>query len=232
MMKVPTIDVARALISDGMARNPGPWVQHCEHVGLTARAIAAATPDLDPEVAFVMGFLHDVGRGSYGPGKSDPHHILDGHSLLAERGYDDAARICLTHSFPLKLAAAFAGPWTEPSGALTAERDWVQAYLDGIEYTPYDRLIQLCDAIALASGPVLIEKRLMDVALRHGFNEHTIAKWEAVFAIRDEFDAATGGSIYRLLPGVVENTFGEGSYSVAGSLGGWVSSKRSRSSSG
>jgi hypothetical protein len=207
-MKVPSLEVARALIAEGKTRVPGPWVEHCEHVGLTARAIAAATPGMDADAAQVMGLLHDVGRGGYKPGKADLHHILDGHALLLERGYDDAARICLTHSFPLKIAGAFAKPWTGPEGDFTAERDWVQRYLDGIEYTPYDRLIQLCDGIALATGPVLIEKRLMDVALRHGFNEYTLAKWKAFFAIRDEFEAMTGGSIYRLLPGVVENTFG------------------------
>ena len=40
------------------------------------------------------------------------------------------------------------------------------------------------------------------------FNEHTLAKWNAYRGLRHEFDGATGVSVYRLLPGVVENTFG------------------------
>jgi hypothetical protein len=53
----------------------------------------------------------------------------------------------------------------------------------------------------------LIEKRLIDVVMRYGFNEYAIPKWEAIFDIKHEFDRATGGSIYNLLPGVIENTF-------------------------
>ena len=66
----------------------------------------------------------------------------------------------------------------------------------------------MCDALALPGGCCLIEKRLVDVALRHGFNEFTLAKWEAKLAIQREFEAVIGQSIYRLLPGVIENTFG------------------------
>ena len=32
----------------------------------------------------------------------------------------------------------------------------------------------------------------MDVALRHGFNDLTLAKWRAFFALRQEFDEAVG----------------------------------------
>ena len=61
--------------------------------------------------------------------------------------------------------------------------------------------------VALPSGPCVIEKRLVDIVLRHGFNEMTVAKWRAIFALYDEFSAAVGESIYALLPGVRENTF-------------------------
>jgi hypothetical protein len=152
----------------------------------------------------VLGLLHDVGRRQSAAGVPDVRHILDGHAHLAALGYEDAARICLTHSFPIKNVDAFASPW----GDLHAEKAWVQRYLDGIEYTAYDRLIQLCDSLALPHGPVLIEKRLVDVALRLGVNALTVEKWRAFLAIKDEFDAAVGGSIYDVLPDVVANTFG------------------------
>jgi hypothetical protein len=60
----------------------------------------------------------------------------------------------------------------------------------------------------LPGGPELMEKRLLDVSLRHGFNKFTIRKWKAFFDIRAEFETVIGTSIYQLLPGVVENTFG------------------------
>jgi len=203
-MNVPGIDAAHAILEDGAKRNPGPWVDHCRVAGAAARAIAGGHPALDGEVAYVLGLLHDIGRRSGGPGVADVRHILDGHAYLSELGFPDAAQICLTHSFPIKEVAAFATPW----GELQPERHRVQEFLDGVEYSGYDRLIQLCDSLALPSGPVLLEKRLVDVALRHGFNAHTLAKWRAFLEIKQEFDAAVGGSIYAELEGVVENTFG------------------------
>jgi hypothetical protein len=87
---------------------------------------------------------------------------------------------------------------------------FIGRYLAEVEYDDYDRLIQLCDALTMASGFVLMEKRLMDVALRYGINEHTVPKWQAFFAIQAQFEKVIGCSIYTLLPGVVENTFGMG----------------------
>ena len=52
-----------------------------------------------------------------------------------------------------------------------------------------------------------MEKRLVDVALRWGFNDLTIRKWQAFLALRQEFTDAVGISIYKLLPDIVENTF-------------------------
>jgi hypothetical protein len=60
----------------------------------------------------------------------------------------------------------------------------------------------------MASGFVLIEKRLVDVALRYGCNGFLVPKWQAILDLKAHFDRLTGGSVYRLLPGVIENTFG------------------------
>jgi hypothetical protein len=130
-------------------------------------------------------------------------HILDGYRFMLERGYDHCARICLTHSFPIKDADAFASRWDSLD-----DKRFVQDYLDQAEYTAYDQLIQLCDALSLPSGPCVIEKRLVDVALRHGFNPLTLAKWRAYLALERAFGEAVGASIYTLLSGVVANTFG------------------------
>ena len=120
-----------------------------------------------------------------------------------EHGLDDCARICITHSFRLKHVDAFASTWDCPE----EQRAFVQQYLDGAEYTAYDRLIQLWDALALPPGPCVIEKRLVDVALRHGFDALTLSKWQAIFAIERQFGAALRASIYTVLPGLLETTF-------------------------
>jgi hypothetical protein len=132
-------------------------------------------------------------------------HALDGYRYLAGLGYGQAAQICLTHSFPIREVHSAAGQWDVSPTDLR----FVQAYLEQVEYTDYDRLIQLCDALALPGGYCLIEKRLVDVALRHGFNEFTLPRWQAFLQLQEDFERALGKSIYTFLPGVIENSFGE-----------------------
>lgn len=200
-MEIPNRQQAADYLAEAEQRNPGPWVSHSQQVAEAAQRIAAAHPELDPESSYSLGLLHDIGRRE---GVYAMRHVLDGYNYLLAKGYPDAGRICLTHSYPLPDVGARSGYWDG-----TAEDEaFVADFLSNIEYTPYDRLIQLCDALCLPSGPVLIEKRLLDVTLRHGFNDFTIRKWRAFFDIQREFESAIGQSVYSLLPGVVENTFG------------------------
>lgn len=66
-------------------------------------------------------------------------------------------------------------------------------------YDDYDKLIQLCDALSFPDGPVYIEKRLVDVVMRRGFNDLTVQKWKAFFELKEYFDSKTGTDIYKLL---------------------------------
>lgn len=200
-MHLPTLSEAEALLDEAASQNPGPWVAHSRYAAQAARLIAAQAAPLVAESAYICGLLHDIGRRN---GPSDMRHILDGYHFLQTLGFSDAARISLTHSFPIQEALSGSGKWD----CSPEELRFVQEKLAGIEYDDYDRLIQLCDALALPSGFCLIEKRFVDVSLRHGFNEYTLAKWQAWLGLLQRFSAATGGPLYRLLPGIVENTFG------------------------
>ena len=200
-MNIPDLAEAEQLLAEAEARNPGPWVAHSRYVALAARNIAEVHPDLDAEAAYILGLLHDIGRQE---GVTDNRHMLDGYTFLGRLGYLDAARICLTHSFPLQDVRATGGRWD----CSDEEFSFVKTSLHGLEYDDYDRLLQLCDALALPSGFVLIEKRLLDVSLRYGVNSFTVAKWQAFLNLQAYFEKAIGGSIYRVLPGVVETTFG------------------------
>ena len=132
-------------------------------------------------------------------------HAVDGYRFLATLGYEDAARINMTHSFAVKDLRAIFGEWD----CTADEMRFIEAYLAGIEYDDYDRLIQLCDSLAMADGFVLMEKRMLDVAMRYGnVNDIILAKWRAKFVIKADFERRMGCSVYSLLPGVVENTFG------------------------
>jgi hypothetical protein len=191
---------AAALLAAAEKTNPGAWIAHSHNTARAAEIIAAQLPDFDPERAFVFGLLHDIGRAV---GVTDNRHILDGYHRLMALGDPAAARICLTHSFPIKDARYSVGEWD----VSPAEFDFIQSCLGQIEYDGYDHLIQLCDAITLAAGFCLLETRLVDVSLRRGVNEFTLPRWRAQFALLEQFNHALGRPVYDLLPGVIETTF-------------------------
>ena len=200
-MSIPSLEQAEAFIKEAQELNSGPWVQHSFFAGKAAESIALHHPKLDSQTAFILGYLHDIGRRA---GVADMRHTLDGYYFLMNKGFEYAARICITHVFPLKHINSVAGKWD----CTKQELDFLGEYLSKIEFDEYDRLIQLCDAIALPSGYCLVEKRLMDVALRHGVNEFSVPRWKAFLDIQKEFERVIGRSIYKVLHGVVENTFG------------------------
>lgn len=200
-MRIPSPAEAARLLAEAEARNPGPWAAHSQHVAGAARAIAAHWPGMDPDAAYVAGLLHDIGRRE---GVTKMRHAIGGQRYLSALGYADAGRICLTHSFAIQDIRACAGEWDcTPEELAVAEGD-----LAAMTYDGYDRLIQLCDALALPSGYCLMEMRLVDVALRHGVNAYTVPRWEAYRGLLREVEGVIGRSVYGLLPGVVENTFG------------------------
>lgn len=198
--RVPTLAEARLLLEEGGRLNPGPWTEHSMYVGKAADLIAQNCLHLDAELACIFGMLHDIGRRF---GVTDMRHGLDGYNFLLEKGYDWPARICLTHSFPYKDVDAVFGKWD----CTFDEYKFVEGFLDNTEFDDYDKLIQLCDSLALPNGLCLIEKRLVDVVLRHGANDYVVPNWKAIFEIKNYFEDCIGKSLYSVLPGVIENTF-------------------------
>jgi hypothetical protein len=196
---VPSLEEAREMLKEAEQLNPGPWVEHSLYVAEGARLIASYCKGMDEDSAFILGLLHDIGRRF---GVTAMRHMLDGYKYTKEKGYGLAAKICITHSCPTKNIDE-AGKWD----CSAAEYDFVKDFLRTVEYDDYDRLIQLCDSLALPNGFTLVEKRLVDVALRHGVDKYTVPKWKAILQLKQYFEAKTGKSIYKILPGVVENTF-------------------------
>jgi putative nucleotidyltransferase with HDIG domain len=198
--RVPSVEDAKFILEDGERLNPGPWVKHSMYVGKAAELIAKSCSNLNPEIAYVSGLLHDIGRRF---GVTSMRHSIDGYKFLSQMGYHLPARICITHSFPYKNSKAVFGKWD----CTDEEFKFVDQFLNKIEFDDYDKLIQLCDALALPTGFCLIEKRMIDVALRHGLNEYIVQKWKDTFQIQKYFEEHMGKSLYSVLPGVVENTF-------------------------
>ncbi len=199
-MTVPDLKLTEAMLSEAEKMNPGVWIAHSRYTAQAARNIAQNHPTLNPETAYIFGLLHDIGRRF---GVSDLRHIFDGYHFMQNEGYPDGARICLTHSFPAQNMGVVAGQWD----CTPDDVNFIKNYLEKVEFNDDDKLIQLCDALTNGTGFCLIEKCLIDVAMRRGINELTLLKWRATFQIQRDFEAVIGKSIYSLLLGVVENTF-------------------------
>ena len=190
---LPTKEEALFELETAGKMNPGPWVNHSLNVGVAARNIAERIPGMDAQKAYIVGLLHDIGRRV---GVVDiPTHVYEGFRYCMGKGWDEAARICMTHSY-LRMREEFCyAPETETEKAI---RD----YITNCEADDYDRLIQLCDSLAVDYGFVILEKRFVDVTRRYGIMEGYIKGWEVAFEIKESFESRMGCSVYDVLPDI------------------------------
>ena len=96
---------AERLLKEAEKCNPGPWGNHSRTVAHCAEKIASSC-GLDCEKAYVLGLLHDIGRKF---GVRHLGHVSDGYTYMMSLGYDEVAKICLTHSFNHKDISAYVG---------------------------------------------------------------------------------------------------------------------------
>ncbi|NHJ01379.1 MAG: phosphohydrolase [Candidatus Heimdallarchaeota archaeon] len=205
-MKLPPIETVENWLSQGFKENPGIWVKHSYLVGNAAKVIAENTVDLYPYQAYIMGLVHDIGKKF---GSSQERHTIDGYHFLLRLGYEELARVCITHCFPTQNVYANVGKWDCDN----SELNFIKSFLAEIEYNDYDRLIQMCDCLVQHDKYVLMEKRLFDVALRYCLADQSdiklfvLQRWSKYLQIRKYFNKKLGKSVYHFLPNVVENTF-------------------------
>ena len=159
---LPDREKAMHLLEEAYTRNPGPWKNHSIVAAECAYKIAERCAEMDPEKAYIIGLLHDIGRRE---GVTYIAHVMDGYRYLTGLGYDEAARICITHSFLIKDISDYIGKIDISEAAVTELKQLLADYT----YDDYDLLIQLCDSIALPSGSVSIEQRIADVKRRYGY---------------------------------------------------------------
>lgn len=76
---LPTREEAMRLVRDGVVCNPGSWGKHCLTAAHCAEKIARACGDMDPEKAFILGLLHDIGRKF---GVRHLGHVSDGYTYM------------------------------------------------------------------------------------------------------------------------------------------------------
>ena len=117
---------------------------------------------------------------------------------MMEKGYETIAKICLTHPFPHphQNIKFYAG--SDMKNCSAEDLSFIGAFLSEAVYDDYDRLIQLCDCLTGVNGVTIMERRMMDVVMRHGFNDFTVEKWASYFALKDYFDKLCKTNIYSL----------------------------------
>lgn len=165
----PTREEAEKLLSEAESCNPGPWGNHSRVAAHCAEKIAKQCNGMDSEKAYILGLLHDIGRKF---GVRHLGHVSDGYTYMMSLGYDEAARICLTHSFNTRSIKDYIGSIdTSPD-----EFELINTALAKIVFDDYDRLIQLCDALAGSEGVLDIEERMGDVKRRYG--AYPQKKWD------------------------------------------------------
>ena len=197
-----TIEQAKRELEIAVRNNPGPWEQHSLVAAENARLIAEKVPGMDPEKAYVMGLLHDIGRRA---GVTGMRHLIDGYDYMMSLGEPELAAICLTHSFASQNIEHYEGK----HDCSSEQKAFIKDFVENRVYDDYDKLIQLCDAVSLPEGACIMEKRFVDVALRHGIQDYTTKRWRGYLELKKYFDTLCGCDIYTLLPNVYENSIAD-----------------------
>ena len=184
---LPTREEAIGLVRDGLLSNPGPWGKHCLTTAHCAEKIALACGDMVSEKAYILGLLHDIGRKF---GVRHLGHVSDGYTYMTSLGYDEVAKICLTHSFNNHTVDEYIGKFDVTDEELSLIKD----ELAKVSYDEYDWLIQLCDSLAGADGVLDIEERMGDVKNRYG--SYPQEKWNSNIKLMHYFEEKMKKDIY------------------------------------
>ena len=184
---LPTRKEAEDLLKEGEKCNIGAWGNHSRIVAFCAEKIALQINDMDQEKAYIVGLLHDIGRKF---GIRHMGHVSDGYLYMMSLGYDEVARVCLTHSFNNKVIDDYIGniDTTNEELKLTKRK------LELIDFDEYDKLIQLCDALAGSNKILDIEERMDDVKKRYG--SYPQSKQDKNLELKKYFEKKIGNDIY------------------------------------
>lgn len=196
----PNRQTAEQALREAAKSNPGAWIDHSRYVAEACQNIASRCKELSADRAYVLGLLHDIGRYA---GISSEKHLIDGYRYCMERGWEKAAQICISHAFMIQDINTSIGTFDVSK----EDYQFMQEFVANAVYDDYDRLVQLCDALAVPTGFCILEKRFVDVTIRYGIHPATIDRWKKILEIKERFEEKIGCSIYTLLPGVAENSF-------------------------
>lgn len=169
------------------------YIYHTNGVGDAALKIAQNC-NMDSNKAYILGLLHDYGK-IQNEKTSGISHFIFGYKEMMNFGFDEVARICLTHSFPHKKIN-----FNNYSQYNIKDLEFAQNIISGIEYDDYDRLIQLCDMFFEANKCISYQKRISCIQQRYNLQEtQTSELAEGTAQNKLYFDKKCGCDIYNIL---------------------------------
>jgi len=170
------------------------YIGHCLNVAKAARLIAEQYQNLDDDTAEIFGLLHDIGKINY-ESICKRHHSVTGYEYMMGEGYSDIARICLTHTFPLKYFDEITEEFFFHNKVDIA---FVLDFLNNNEMNKYDEIIQIADIISMPKGFATIDARFADIISR--YNGKDMGK--SIYAykeLKDKLSNEIGRDIYEIL---------------------------------
>lgn len=178
------------------------WINHSICVGNTAGTIAKSL-NLDEDFAKTLGYIHDIG-------KRCPHiksgvfpHSMEGYNYIKSLGYDEEyAGICIKHSFLNNDIDCISNDRDE-TDRNDPNFEFVKNYIKD-EYTIYEKIINLGDLMC-TNKVLTIDKRGMDLLLRHGVFAKTHYHIKETYKLKEYFDNLLGYNLYNLFPEIKEN---------------------------
>ena len=186
----------------GMAKNDD-WITHSTCIGNAAGKIANAL-NLDEDYAKTLGYIHDIGK-KYGWNSYEGviPHAINGYNYLKSLGYSEQyASVCIKHSFLNNDIDCLANDrdYTDSSNQYY---DFMKEYIKK-EYTIYEKIINLCDLMC-TTKVLTIDKRGMDLLLRHGVYAKTHYHIKETYKLKAYFDDLLGYNLYDLFPEIKDN---------------------------
>lgn len=178
------------------------YIKHSICVGNSAGKIAEAL-NLDVDYAKTLGYIHDIGKQFQYKQNGVFPHAMKGYEYIKSLGYDEeCAGICIKHSFLNNDIDCISNDRDETDKS-NEYYDFVKQYISK-EYSIYEKIINLCDLMC-TEKVLTVDKRMMDLLLRHGVYAKTYYHIKETVRLKEYFDNLLGYNLYDLFPEIKDN---------------------------
>ncbi len=169
----------------------GVSAKHYKNVAFIASTIAEKA-GLDVKKAYILGLLHDYGEYIEDTTKGTFHGTA-GYIEMINKGFDEVAKICLTHSFFDKNFNP--NDYSYESSEILKVKDIIKNMI----IDDYDKLIQIADLMSSGANIVKIDERLYKLSIKYNIREELLLnKIKEANLLKAYFNEKCGCNIYDL----------------------------------